>query len=123
MTETHLTKGQSFEIADYKSFHNPYSTVEDPKPRGGISCFIQPNYINYVTRVNTDISENVSVHFKNGDVIFGVYIAPVDSHYHDLTDFSNVANMFVPKNSNCVVLGGGDLNGRVGDSILNEHRK
>ena len=69
-----------------------------------------------------------------------MYIAPVDSHYHDLTDFSNAANMFVPKNSNCVVLGGGDLNGRVGDikgrlptenmmylpnvdSILNEHGK
>ena len=47
--------------------------------------------------------------------MFGTYIAPSDSPYYNTTEFSNVANMFIPLNYNRVVFGGGDLNGRVGD--------
>ena len=77
--------------------------------------------------------------FKNGDVVFATYIAPCDSPYFNITDFSNVANVFTSMNENCVVLGGGDMNGRVADiktklpagmvyrpnvdSVMNDHGK
>ena len=56
---------------------------------------------------------------KNGDVLFGSYVPPSDSPYHQITDMCDVANMFVPKDQDCIVLGGGDLNGRVGDIKMN----
>ena len=140
ITETHLTKEQPFEIKDFKAFHNSYSTVEAAKPRGGISCFIKPSYIVHVKDVKMDIPENIRIHFKNGDVIFGSYIAPADSPYYNVMEFSNIANMFMPVDYGCVVFGGGDLNSRVGDckgqlpkhtmrylnnidSVINDHGK
>ena len=115
ITETHLKKSQPFELKDFIVRHNSYSTIEDLKPRGGIFCFVKPSYLKYVTSVKTDIPDNIIVNFKNGDVIFGTYIAASDSPYYNTTEFSNVANMFIPLNYNRVLFGGGDLNGRVGD--------
>ena len=115
ITETHLTKGQPYELKNFAAVHNPYSTVDDIKPRGGISCFIQINFLKYVKRTDISVSENIIVNLKNGDVLFGSYIPPSDSPYHQITDMCDVANMFVPKDHNRMVLGGGDLNGRVGE--------
>ena len=43
------------------------------------------------------------------------YIVPRDSPYSDEGDFARVANVFSPKNSSTVIIGGGDVNSRVGD--------
>ena len=102
-------------------FHNSFSSVEDVKPRGGISFFIKPTHLVHVKEVNVSIPENISVHFKNGDIIFGTYIAPADSPYYDRMEFSNIANMFIPLNYERAVFGGGDLNSRVGESKISLH--
>ena len=119
ISETHLTKGQVFEIDGFSARHNAYSTVDDVKTRGGVSCFVVPNYLRHIMSFDMDIPDNIVLTFKNGDIIFGTYIAPTDSPYFDVTDFSKVANMFVPVNQNRVILGGGDMNGRVGDVKMN----
>ena len=118
ISETHLTKGQKFEIKDFSAVHNPYSSVDDLKARGGVSCFIKITHMKHIAYVDTSVSENVIVRFKNGDVIFGSYLPPSDSPYHNITDIGNIANMFVPKDHNRIVCGGGDLNSRVGDVKL-----
>ena len=123
ISETHLTKGQIFELKNFGAVHNPYSTVDDIKPRGGISCFIKTNFSKHVKRSDISVPENIIVTFKNGDVIFGSYVPPSDSPYHNITDISAVANMFVPKDHDHVVFGGGDLNGRVGDVKMNAPSK
>ena len=119
ISETHLTKGQLYELKNFAAVHNPYSTVDDVKPRGGISCFIQVNFLKYVKRTDITVSENIIVNLKNGDVLFGSYVPPSDSPYHQITDMCDVANMFVPKDQDRIVLGGGDLNERVGNIKMN----
>ena len=113
VTEIHLTKGQKFDIEDFKVFHNSFSSVENVKPRGGISFFIKPTHLVHVKKVNVSVPENISVQFKNGDIIFGTYITPADLPYYDRMEFSNIANMFIPLNYERAVFGGGDLNSRV----------
>ena len=76
---------------------------------------MKPSFLKFITDVTTDIPGHISVIFKNGDVVFGSYVAPYDSAYYDITDFSSIANQFYPSNHDQVVLGGGDMNGRVGD--------
>ena len=115
ITETHFTKGQKFDLNDFVSRHNAYSTVDDVKPRGGISCFLKPVLLKYINNIQLDIPGHVVIDFKNGNTIFGSYIAPYDSAYYDITDFSCVANMFYPVDHNRIIIGGGDMNGRVGD--------
>ena len=41
LSETHFTKGQQFDIENFYAKHNPFSTVDDKYPRGGISCFVK----------------------------------------------------------------------------------
>ena len=115
ITETHLTKGQIFELDAFNSYHNSYSTIDDTHPRGGISCFAKPSLLKYITDITTETPGLIVIKFKNGDIVFGSYIAPYDSAYYNITDFSPVANMFFPSNKDRVVLGGGDINSRVGD--------
>ena len=61
ISETHLTKGQKFEIKDFKAVHNPYSSVDDLKARGGVSCFIEVSYMKHIACVDTSVSENTRV--------------------------------------------------------------
>ena len=56
----------------------------------------------------------IIVELIGGHKLFSNYIVPVDSPFADISEFSKVANMFCPKNK-CTVIGGGDLNARVGD--------
>ena len=76
ISETHLTKGQIFEIPDFVARHNAFSTVDDVKARGGVSCFIAREYLCLVKSIMTDIPENIVINFKNGDAVFGSYIPP-----------------------------------------------
>ena len=137
VSETHLTKNQLFDLNDFAAYHNPYSTVDDAKPRGGVSCFVLPDYLRYIKCVDISSPDHIVVRFKNGDTVFSSYIAPTDSPYFDVTDFSNIANAFSPVDKSRVVFGGGDMNGRVGtmksseglvyrqnvDNVLNDHGK
>ena len=115
ISETHFTKGVKFMLEDFNEFHNPYSEHDDNHPRGGISCFIKNNLISMVSDVNKRIPGNIIVELVGGHRIFGSYIPPVDSPYCDETDFSEIANVFTPVNSSHVIIGGGDLNARVGN--------
>ena len=85
------------------------------KPRGGISCFIQVNFLKYFRRTDISVSENIIVSLENGDVVLGSYVPPSDSPYHQITDLSKVANIFVPKDCDRVMFGGGNLNSRIVD--------
>ena len=114
-TETHLVKGESFKMSNFIDYHNLYSTHADRKPRGRVSCFIKNTLLPFVSEIHKNIPGHIVVRFLNGQVIFSSYIAPADSPYCDPSEFSHVANAFTPLDNECLVFGGGDLNGRVGD--------
>ena len=115
ITETHLIKGTRFSLPKFKEFHNPLSDHTDRKPHGGVSCFIKSTILHLIRKVHIDTSEMIVLDLVGGHKIFSNYIVPVDSPYSDITAFSNIANVFTPTNSDSVVIGGGDLNARVGD--------
>ena len=115
LTETHFIKGTRFSVPSFTSYHNPLSDYQDRKPHGGISCFIRTSLSHLVTNVNKNISETIVVEMLGGHRVFGNYIVPSSSPYFDDGAFSNVANRFLPKDSKRVVIGGGDINARVGD--------
>ena len=119
LSETHFTKGQLFDLLPYISYHNAYSNIYDKHPRGGISCFVNPNLFQYIVDVNCDTPENIVVTFKGGHKIFGCYIPPVDSMYFSEDNFAALPNHFHPIDSEAIILGGGDLNCRVGDITQN----
>ena len=119
ISETHLTKGQSFKLLDYKEFHNSYSEYDCTKPRGGLSCFIKNHLLQYVEEVEKVNEGNISIIFKGGNIVFGSYIPPVDSPYFDPVDFSLLANNFTPIGNDHIVIGGDDVNSRVGNKYLN----
>ena len=99
----------------FTSFHNPLCDYTDRKPHGGISCFIRTSILHLIDNVNKKVSETIIIHFVGGHCIFGNYVVPADSPYFQEDAFSAVANRFYPKDSSNVVIGGGDLNARVGD--------
>ena len=68
--------------------------------------------------VNKNISGIITIECKGGHNIFGMYITPVDSPYGDETGLTYIVNSFTPINSNSIIIGGGDLNARVGDVTL-----
>ena len=69
----------------------------------------------YVDEIDAESIGHILIRFKNGDIVFSSYVTPQDSPYHDPMDFCNIANAFVPIDNPKIVLGGGDLNGRIGD--------
>ncbi len=115
ITETHLTEGTRFSLPDFKEFHNPLSDHNDPHPHGGISCFIKKSNLHLIKKVDKNTSEMIVVEITGGHKIFSNYIVPITSPYADESNFSKVANVFLPKDSDRIVFGGGDLNSRVGD--------
>ena len=115
VTETHFIKGTRFSVPCFTSYHNPLSDHTDRKPQGGISCFIRTSILDCITEVNKNISETIVIQFVGGHRVFGNYIVPMSSPYFVDGMFSCVANQFCPKNVKWVVIGGGDLNARVGD--------
>ncbi len=115
LSETHLLKGEKYKLKNFTDYHNAFSIHTDRKARGGVSCFLKCNLLPLVSEVNRDSSDHILLRFSNGNIVFSSYIAPIDSPYCDPTEFSYVANAFVPIDNKCVVFGGGDLNSRVGD--------
>ena len=115
VTETHFIKGTRFSVPLFTSHHNPLSDYSDRKPHGGISCFIRTSMLNLITAVNKNISETIVVELFGGHTVFGNYVVPSSSPYFNDSSLTNIANRFLPKNSQRVVIGGGDLNARIGD--------
>ena len=122
ISETHLTKGQQYKLDDFKDYHNPYSEFDAKKPRGGISCFIKHEFVQYVEQVLRDSEDNVTVVWKGGNRTFGSYIPPDNSPYFDPTQFCHLANNFTPIDSDQLVIGGGDINSRIGNHRLKNWR-
>ena len=119
ISETHLTKGQQYKLNDFKDYHNSYSDHDAKKPRGGISCFIKNHLLQYVDEVLKDSDDNITIIWKGGSSIFGSYIPPDNSPYFDPLQFCHLANSFMPIDSENLVIGGGDINSRVGNKRLN----
>ena len=115
MSETHLTKGQKFELFDYKAYHNPFSDVLCRQPCGGVSVFIHKSIQEFVEHVDKTHTNHIVVTFKGGHCIFGSYIPPSESIYFCEEFLWDIPFFFTPKDSNKMILGGGDLNSRVGD--------
>ena len=146
ITETHLIKGTRFSLPNFTEFHNPLSDHNNRKPHGGVSCFIKNSVLRSVRKVVKNISEMIIVELVGEHKIFSNYIVPVDSQFSEVSEFSKVANMFSPKDSEKLIIGGGGgggggggLNARVGnisqklpancsyrkniDNVINDHGK
>ena len=117
ISETHMTKGQCFQVKKFNCVNHPFLEVFDKKPRGGLTCMIKYEFMQYVTKINRDIPDCIKVIFHGGHEIFGSYIPPSDSLYFSETCFAHIPNFFSKKKSksSSIVIGGGDLNSRVGD--------
>ena len=118
ISETHLTKGQQFHLDGFKDYHNSYSEYDAKKPRGGISCFIKHEFVHRVNEVQRDSEDNVTIIWKGGNKTFGSYIPPDNSPYFDPVMFCHLANNFTPIDNEHIVIGGGDINSRIGNKHL-----
>ena len=114
LSETHMTKGQIFEIPNFICFNHPSSVIDDKKPRGGMCCLIKDCYLEKIQKVRTDMPDFIVVSLLGGHTVFGNYIPPKDSRYFDEKQFSDFPTLFYTGKEG-VVIGGGDLNSRVGD--------
>ena len=115
VTETHMTKGQKLDVKNFKCFDNPFSEVFVQRPRGGITCLIRTDCMQFVLKVDRSVPDNIFVRMVGGHTIFGTYIPPVDSPYYNDVCFTSIPNAFHGDDNKKVIIGGGDLNCRVGD--------
>ena len=116
MSETHFTKGQKFELSDYKAYHNPFSDALCRQPCGGVSAFIHKSIQEFIEHVDkTTHTNHIVITLKGGHRIFGSYIPPSESIYFSEEYLWDLPFFFTPKDSNKIILGGGDLNSRMGD--------
>ena len=77
--ETHMTKGEKFDLEGFKCFNHPFSDVLASKPREGLMCLIKQEFMQYVMEVNRDNPDIIVVNLHGGNTIFGIYIPPSDS--------------------------------------------
>ena len=78
-------------------------------------CLIKNDIMQYVTKVDREVPDNIIVTIHGGNTIFGLYIPPSDSIYYSDTCFTSIPNIFHNVDGSHVVIGGGDLNSRVGN--------
>ena len=115
MSETHFTEGQKFELPDYQEYHNPFSDALCRQPCGGVSAFIHQSIQEFIEHVDRTHTNHIVVTFKGGHRIFGSYIQPSESIHFSEECMWDIPFFFTPKDSDKIILGGGDLNSRVGD--------
>ena len=65
LSETHLLKGEKYKIDSFKDYHNAFSTNEDQKARGGVSCFINNSALPHISKVEKDSTEVGKTFFAN----------------------------------------------------------
>ena len=115
LLETHMTKGEDFNIDYFKCCNNPFSDVLAKKARGGVTCLIKLEYMQHVTKVNCDNPDNIIISLHGRHTIFGSYIPPSDSIYYSDLSFTIIPNIFFNNENAHVIIWGGDLNSRVGN--------
>ena len=71
----------------------------------------------YVIDVDRSFENHVLVTLKGGHKIFGSYIPLADSIYYEDEYIFVVPCFLSPIDSDCVFIGGGDMNSRVGDKV------
>ena len=117
LSETHFTKGQKFDLPNYKSYHNSFSNPGDSKARWGISCFVSNSLMSQIINVDCSFENHIVVSFKEGHRVFGSYIPPSDSVYYKDEYFYAIPTFLSPIDNSRVFVGGGDMNSRVGDKL------
>ena len=115
LSETHLTKGENFNIDGFQCINHPFSDVLATKPRGGVTCMVKHDFMQHIIDIDCDNDDTIILSFHGGHTVFGTYIPPVDSPYYDDSCFTTIPNIFSGNDSSKVVIGGGDLNSRVGN--------
>ena len=116
ISETHFTKGQKFDLEEYKSYHNSFSDVSSRKPCSGVSVFIHASIQDYVLNVdNSNYTNHIIVTLKGGHRISGSYIPPSESIYFSEEYMWSIPSFFTPKDSDRIFLCGGDMNSRIGN--------
>ena len=115
MSETHLTKGQKFELNGFKAYHHPFSDAHCRHPCGGVSAFIHNSIEAYIENVETIHANHIVLTMKGNHRIFGSYIPPSESIYFSEECLWDIPFIFTPKDSDRIILGGGDLNSRIGN--------
>ena len=93
LTETHLKPEQKFNVPPFITINNP-CTGHSKKPRGGVSCLIMPNYMEYVINVDKSLNDMIVLTLLGDHKIFSNYIPPVDSIYFKDEMFTSIANEF-----------------------------
>ena len=116
LTKTHLLPNQSFDVSPFITINNPFSSSLK-KPRGGVSCLISPVFRQYVKSIDKSVDDVIGITLTGDHMIFSTYIPPADSIYFKSEMFSSVANNFMPAVISRIVIGGGDLNCRIGNLI------
>ena len=84
VSETHLKPKQKFNILPFVTINHPY---EGPSkvPRGGISCSIKPDYIEYISNIDKSQSEIIVLSLLGGHKVFSCYIPQADSVFLNMT--------------------------------------
>ena len=121
LTETHLLPNQPFNVPPFVTINNPFSKSMK-KPRGGVSCLISPDFKQYVKSIEKSADDEIVLILTGDHKIFSSYIPPADSIYFKSEMFSSVAKNFMHVADNRIILGGGDLNCRVGNLMKNVRR-
>ena len=116
VSETHLKTEQKFGVPPLITINNPYQGY-CKKPRGGVSCLIQPDSKKFITDIDKTQNDMIILTLLGGHKISSSYIPPVDSSYFRDDMFSMVANQFEPESKDIIVLGGGDVNSRVANLV------
>ena len=91
--------------------------MNEGKPRWGVSCFISQDILQYVTDVDRSFDNHIVILLKGGHRIFGSYIPPIDSLYYSDEYYNAVPCFLSPTHNDCVFIGGGDMNSRVGKML------
>ena len=107
---------QKFEVCPFITINNPFMG-QWKKPRGGISCLIRSSCLDFIAEVNKSQNDMISLTLLGNHKVSSNYIPPIDSIYFKDELFTSLANEFLPKERERVIIGGGDINCRIGNLV------
>ena len=114
VTETHLLPEQKFSVHPFITINNPY-LGKSKKPRGGVSCLIRSTSVQYVSQVDKSQNDMICLTLQGNHRVTSNYIPPLDSIYFKDELFTSLANEFHPVRHDRIIIGGGDINCRIGN--------
>ena len=116
LTETHLKPGQKFDVPPFTTINHSYGEYSK-RPRGGVSCLIKSDVLEYILHVDKSRSDHIVLTLRGDHEVFSSYIPPVDSIYFRDEMFTSVSSQFLQLDQDIVIFGGGDINCRVANLI------